>query len=73
MNGESNNKIKHREDKLRIQKLRHQLNTVIKNMKKPKIPKERKRKKQNDYRRVKRYIKTYKRVLAEETLNIAFD
>ena len=42
-------------------------------MKKPKILKEQKHKKQNDYRRVKRYIKTYKRVLTEETLNISFD
>jgi len=42
-------------------------------MKKPKILKERKRKKQNDYRRVKRYIKTYKRVLTDETLSIEFD
>ena len=65
--------VKHREDKLRIQKLRQQLNTLIKNMKKSKILKERKRKKQNDYRRVKRYIKTYKRVLTDETLEITFD
>ncbi len=42
-------------------------------MKKPKIFKERKRKKKNDYRQVKRYFKTYKRVLTEETLNTTFD
>ena len=42
-------------------------------MKKPKILKERKRKKQNDYRRVKRYIKKYKKVIPDETLNISFD
>ena len=42
-------------------------------MKKPKILKERKRKKQNDYRRVKRYIKTYKIVLTDDTLEITFD
>ncbi len=65
--------LRHREEKLRIQSLRQQLNTLITNMNKPKILKERKLKKQNDLRRVKRNIKTYKRVFTEDTLTIEFD
>ncbi len=42
-------------------------------MKKSKILKERKCKKQTDFRSVKRNIKTYTRVLTDETLSIEFD